>query len=129
MLMRKWRRRGVINEKSLLTILRDPKSMRPLTLYEFLTNTSSQHDDSEIIEGLLLSDDGINAYPILGGVPVMLEACFTREFLQKHAARIANDKVLSQINLREQGKRPWSFSDEWNQHFSYNLDKTWGWTV
>src|SRR5215471_20156096 len=115
--------------KSLLTILVDPKSMRPLTLYEFSTNTSTQNGEEEIIEGLLLNDDGTSAYPILDGVPVMLEACFTREFLLKHAAKIANDKVLSQINLAEQPKPPWSFSAEWNQHFSSNLDKTWGWTV
>jgi SAM-dependent methyltransferase/uncharacterized protein YbaR (Trm112 family) len=104
--------------------------MRPLILYEFVTNTSSLRDgEKEIIEGILLSDDGTCAYPILDGIPVMLESSFTRPFLQKHAVEIANDAVLSQINLPEKQKSPWSFSDEWNQHFSANLDKTWGWSV
>jgi hypothetical protein len=64
---------------------------------------------TEIVDGILLSDDGISAYPILDGVPVMLESGFTRDFLQKHATAIANNEVLSQISLPEQRKSPWSF--------------------
>jgi 2-polyprenyl-3-methyl-5-hydroxy-6-metoxy-1,4-benzoquinol methylase len=112
----------------LLQLLRSPKSMRPLKLYPFIDKTSA-FGEIEIIEGILLSDDGTSAYPILNGVPVMLDSSFTREFLQKHAAKMANDKVLSQIILPEQRKALWSFSDEWNIHFNSNLVKTWGFTV
>jgi 2-polyprenyl-3-methyl-5-hydroxy-6-metoxy-1,4-benzoquinol methylase/uncharacterized protein YbaR (Trm112 family) len=117
-------------KQSLLSILRAPKSKLPLTLYEFVSDTPvRQGGEREILEGILLTDDRIAAYPIVDGVPIMFESAFTHAFLQKHAVAIASHPVLSKLHLPAQRKLFWSFSDEWNQYFNTNLDKTWGWTV
>jgi 2-polyprenyl-3-methyl-5-hydroxy-6-metoxy-1,4-benzoquinol methylase/uncharacterized protein YbaR (Trm112 family) len=114
--------------RTLLRILRDPKNLEPLSLHPFETRSTA--DGEEIItSGILLSENSKQAYPIVDGIPVMLDSSFTEEFLHRHAQRIAQDEILSELVLSRQRDSDWSFSAEWDQHFGRKLIKTWGWTV
>lgn len=115
--------------ETLLKILRAPESMECLTLYTFEREESLQDQEENILEGVLLSNVSRKAYPIVNGVPVLLDSSFTHDFLQKHAEKISRDAILSTLDLSVQDKSPWSFSAEWDQHFSQDLVRTWRWTA
>jgi len=104
-------------------------SKEPLTLYSFIAEKSSSDAEENVVEGILVANHSKKAYPIVGGVPVMLEATFTDEFLRSHEAEIAQNETLSKLQFRTTGTNHWSFSSEWESHFNYRLRKTWGWTL
>lgn len=114
---------------SLLRILRAPESMEHLTLCTFEREESSPEREENVLEGVLLGNVSKKAYPIMEGVPVLLDSSFTREFLQRHAKKIAQDEILSTRDLGVQNEFRWSFSIEWDQHFNHDLDRTWRWTA
>jgi 2-polyprenyl-3-methyl-5-hydroxy-6-metoxy-1,4-benzoquinol methylase len=113
--------------RSLLKILRAPRTVEPLTLYVFDSDNSRLDGKENIIQGILLASN--KAYPVIDGVPVMLHSSFTEEFLNKHATRISQDDTLSKLHLRAERNSHWSFSSEWDEHFKREAAKTWGWTV
>jgi len=116
-------------KKSLLKILRAPKSAGPLTLCAFKTKKSCPGQTEDVVEGVLLSETSNEAYAIIGGVPVMLESSFPEEFTNKYAERFAQDERLSRLHLAAHRNSHWSFSSEWDEHFNRELTKTWGWTI
>lgn len=107
----------------LLDILRSPGTGEPLALHAF------ERRDGEVAEGILAGRDARELYPVMQGVPVMLDAAFTGPFLQRHAAQISKDSQLRSAGLRPSSDSRWSFSEEWHYHQEANLDKTWQWTV
>ena len=114
----------------MLNLLRSPGDGELLTLYTFESRGLGRDDKEEnIIEGILLARNPYRAYPIVSGVPIMLESSFSHEFLARHANAIARDETLSKLSLRPHDNSGWSFSAEWEQHFNADLSKTWGWTV
>jgi 2-polyprenyl-3-methyl-5-hydroxy-6-metoxy-1,4-benzoquinol methylase/uncharacterized protein YbaR (Trm112 family) len=113
--------------RSLLKILSAPKTAESLTLYTFESDSSRLDEEENISEGILLSST--RAYPVIDGVPVMLDSAFTEEFLNRHATRISQVDTLSKLHLRAERNSHWSFSSEWEEHFNYQLDRTWGWSV
>ena len=115
--------------KSLLKILRAPESAETLILYIFENKKLAREEDENVIEGVLLSATSKKAYPIMDGVPVMLDSSFTDQFLNKHSRRILQDESLSKLDLSPRRNSSWSFSSEWNEHFSSQLNRTWGWTI
>lgn len=115
--------------RSFLDVLRAPKSRKPLSVHVFETRRASIDEEEDITEGLLLTDDSSNAYPIVEGVPVLLDGSFTQQFLQKHSDRISRNETLAKLNLSKQDTLDWSFSSEWDYHFDSDLVRTWGWTV
>jgi SAM-dependent methyltransferase/uncharacterized protein YbaR (Trm112 family) len=115
--------------KSLLKLLRAPESGDSLLLYIFESRNSLQDGEGDVVDGILFSHGSKKAYPIIDGIPVMLEDSFTEEFLSKHSEKICQDETLSRVNLQRYKKPVWSFSNEWDYHFDADLGKTWGWTV
>jgi 2-polyprenyl-3-methyl-5-hydroxy-6-metoxy-1,4-benzoquinol methylase len=115
--------------KSLLKILRAPNNAESLTLYIFESQKSAAGEEEDVTEGILLSDISHKAYPVIAGVPIMLDSMFTKEFLNKHFATIAQNENLSKLNLTAQSNFHWSYSSEWEEHFNSHLNRTWGWTV
>ncbi len=115
--------------QSLLNVLCAPRSKKPFSLYAFESRRSSIDEEEDIIEGILLAEDSDEIYPIIDGVPVILDASFTQQFLHKHIEKISQNETLSKINLCMQGRSNWSFSTEWNYHFDSDLVITWGWTL
>jgi 2-polyprenyl-3-methyl-5-hydroxy-6-metoxy-1,4-benzoquinol methylase/uncharacterized protein YbaR (Trm112 family) len=113
--------------RSLLKILRAPKTAECLALYAFESDNSPRDGKENISEGILLASN--RAYPVIDGVPVMLDSAFTEEFLTRHATRISKVDTLSKLHLRAERNSHWSFSSEWEEHFNYQLDRTWGWSV
>lgn len=115
--------------RSLLDVLRVPKSKRAFALYAMESKKPSLDGEEDVTEGILLAKDSREVYPIVDGVPVLLEASFTPEFLSRHADNISRDETLSQLGLFQQGNAAWSFSTQWEYHFDAELDVTWGWSV
>ena len=101
----------------LLERLRDPGSGRVLTLRELET------DGDRIREGLLCEDTSHRVYPIIGGVPYLLESAAPASFIHKYA------DALSGFTLKTAPEDNWSFSRDWSSHFEHDLEKTWGWSV
>jgi SAM-dependent methyltransferase/uncharacterized protein YbaR (Trm112 family) len=114
---------------SLLKFLRDPRTKTPLQLLALDSRNEPPGNDCNVYEGILQNSASDVAYPILGGVPVMLDSAFPAEFLERHAARIAQDTNLSRRCLPAGQDTAWSFSSEWDEHFRRNTHRTWGWTV
>src|SRR5262245_40939872 len=115
--------------RSLLRILRDPENAEPLTLYGFASK-NALGEEEDIIEGILIARNSNKAYPVVDGVPIMLEASFPQDFFHKHAKEISQAKALTAgLDLQSRNNSPWSFSTEWDAHFDYDLTKTWGWTA
>jgi 2-polyprenyl-3-methyl-5-hydroxy-6-metoxy-1,4-benzoquinol methylase len=108
---------------SLLKILRAPGARQTLTLYPLETYAE------DVIEGILVCETSQRAYPVIDGVPVMLDSAFPDEFLNRHAEKIAQDENLRALDLRPGDTFQWSFSSEWKEHFDSQIDVTWGWTV
>ncbi len=117
-------------KKSLLEVLRAPNSKKPLILYVLLSESSSEGEEEDVIEGILVSEHTPKkAYPIIHGVPIMLDDSFSRDFLSKHAVQISANEVLNSLGLVASEQTSWSFSSEWDHHFDSDLLKTWGWTI
>ncbi|HYH09810.1 MAG TPA: methyltransferase domain-containing protein [Thermoanaerobaculia bacterium] len=108
--------------RRLLDVLRAPGTGEALELFAFA-------GDGDVAEGILLARESRKAYPITGGVPMLLDGAFSAEFLSRHAAAIAADATLSRLGLTAGTLRHSSFSDEWDEHFDAKLDRTWGWDV
>lgn len=114
--------------KSLLQLLRAPKTLEPLSLHPFDSRIGPNGDET-VINGILLTDHSKQAYPIVDGVPVMLDSSFTSEFLDRHAKKIAHARIPLNLDQSLCRNSRWSFSAEWAKHFSGDLTKTWGWSV
>ena len=102
---------------ALLERLRDPDSGRTLNLRELET------DGDSIREGLLFEETSHRVYPIIGGVPYLLESAAPASFIHKYA------DALSGYTLKTAPEDDWSFSREWSSYFEHNLERTWGWSV
>jgi SAM-dependent methyltransferase/uncharacterized protein YbaR (Trm112 family) len=84
---------------------------------------------SDVREGILVDTATRRAYPVVDGVPVMLEESLTDAFLTRHRAAIAGNALLSGLSLKAGPGQEWSFSREWEEHFETDSDRTWGYTV
>lgn len=115
--------------RSLLRHLRSPGCREPLAVYVFQGDEASRDPEQNVIDGLLVCSCCRRAYPIAGGVPVLVGSSFTREFVDKYSARISEDPILSKLDLPLQSDADWSFSAEWEVHFESGLVRTWGWTI
>jgi SAM-dependent methyltransferase len=90
-----------------------------------------------VTAGLLKCACGI-AYPVIDGVPRLLEAGLSvfPEFLESYEAKIKAEAGLDNLPLRAPSRSKAnhydyirkSFSKEWGL-FDYPSDKTWGWTL
>lgn len=107
-------------------LLREPGTGEALEVVTFDADPSASGD---VREGVLYAPRSGRAWPIINGVPSMLDAAFTDEFLERHAATIAEHPQLSALTLKGGRDDDWSFSAEWDDHFSHEVDRTWGWTV
>ena len=108
---------------ALIELLRTPRSGEPLELHAF------ENDADGAREGILVAPQSGKAYPIVAGVPVMLEGRFDDGFVRKHARAIARLSQAACVSASPKGAGRWSFSDEWGYHQEANLEKTWEWTV
>lgn len=113
--------------KSLLEIIRDPKTLEPLSLHVFDSRELMPDGGEDVIDGILLNNNSNRAYPIMCGVPTMLESAFSDEFLRKYKDRIST--ISPKTIVPPQAVSHWSFSSEWGEHFNCDLRKTWGWTI
>lgn len=118
----------VTMREELVRLLRLPGSDRRLEL-AVLRATPSRDGASEVEEGVLYEASSRRAFPIVDGVPVMLEGAFPAEFLARHRAAIAAHPVLSTCELRSERQPAWSFSREWETHFAADCERTWGYTA
>jgi 2-polyprenyl-3-methyl-5-hydroxy-6-metoxy-1,4-benzoquinol methylase/uncharacterized protein YbaR (Trm112 family) len=112
--------------EALAKLIRQPISGADLDLevFERLVLPDGAED---VREGVLVSANG-DAYPVMGGVPIMLPAAFSEDFVSRHRAAIAASPKLSGISLGTSAQ-DWSFSREWDAHFDTNSERTWGHTV
>src|SRR5262247_1723118 len=112
----------------LRNLIRQPSSGEELELaaFEVLTGSDGSFD---VREGVLFNPSTGKAYPIMDGVPVMLNGGFTAEFLERHRSEISQDSSLASLPLAPSPQKDWSFSREWDQHFATNSERTWGYTV
>lgn len=104
--------------------LRQPETGQKLQLFEFESNANN------VIEGVLINSSGNTIYPIISGVPVMLEKSITSAFISKHNQKLSDLKVkfpLLKINPFDEQKS-WSFSLEWDYFSDNQMSKTWGLT-
>src|SRR5262245_43531580 len=115
--------------RSLVELLRGPKCRHPLRLHELQTEELTREGEANVLEGILSCRPCRTAYPIVHGVPLMLDSTFPQEFLERYADQIARDEVLAGLSLRGSALPDWSFSTEWEAHFRSGLFRTWGWTV
>ena len=112
--------------KELVNILRAPKTGNRLIVHTLL---SKENDSEEIINGLLWDKTGL-AFPIVAGVPVMIEHAFNKSFLDEYSAEIQSLKEKVDLDIRlKHSSDGWSFSKEWQYHFDSRLQRTWGWTT
>jgi 2-polyprenyl-3-methyl-5-hydroxy-6-metoxy-1,4-benzoquinol methylase/uncharacterized protein YbaR (Trm112 family) len=120
---------GAVLKESLLRILRSPHGAEPLTLLAFRRNGSEGNDDSTVLDGALLAAESGRAYPIIDGVPVMLDVSFPPMFSRQYEDILSKYELLFVTSQRKHATPRWSFSNEWDQHFNNDLRKTWGFTV
>ncbi len=108
--------------------LRAPHSDERLTVHSF-QSADIATGEKDIRDGILVTQGGTRAYPVVHGVPVILEDSFTEEFLRRYETEIEADPELRQLDLKRGQNPDWSFSSEWDYHASTNQNKTWGWTL
>lgn len=114
-------------QRAVLRLLRAPSCGHPVRL-SVLRCLDTQPDD--VADGILMCESCRTAYPIIDGVPVMLDATFPSEWLNRYREQIASDGTLAAVELRSSPEsRAWSFSAQWDLHFSHDLSRTWGWTT
>lgn len=107
-------------------LLRDPTTGDPLEVVAF--EAESGPDGDRVLEGLVYSRLSGKAYPILRGVPVMIEGSFPPGFLQKHADSIAAIDTPCPLQLSSDGHEHWSFSVQWDHHYGEDVERTWGYS-
>ena len=115
-------------KRSLTRLLRHPRSGRPLRLAVFQAGPDALGEES-ITEGVLFDEESGDAYPILNGVPVMLDSRFPREFLERHATSLAGVEGSSGLRLGMDASEGYSFSKEWDHFFEAEAGRTWGWSA
>jgi SAM-dependent methyltransferase/uncharacterized protein YbaR (Trm112 family) len=85
-------------------------------------------NDTGKIDGLLVSHDGTQVYPIIENVPVMLPRSVPARFVQAYPETIGKTGV--DINkFVEEKPVDWSFSHQWAYFDSKGVERTWGWTT
>lgn len=116
----------------LLKFLRSPNTGESLGLYIFKRKKGFNDLEEDISEGLLVSKKSKKAYPIIDGVPVMLDDSFTQDFINRNIGRINEIKLdnpgIQILPVSSSGKE-WSFSIQWEKFFREKISKTWGFTV
>jgi 2-polyprenyl-3-methyl-5-hydroxy-6-metoxy-1,4-benzoquinol methylase/uncharacterized protein YbaR (Trm112 family) len=113
----------------LKTLIREPRSEKLLELVGFDTRPEPDGGGEDVVEGILFNPESRGAYPIVGGVPSMLENAFSEPFLSRHREAIARHPSLAALDLKAGDGEDWSFSREWTEHFEAGNDRTWGWTA
>jgi SAM-dependent methyltransferase len=109
-------------------LVRHPVTGEELELVAF-DEMRSNDGATDVREGILFDAAKRSAFPIMNGVPMVLEKQFTREFLQRHGSSIRSDPRLSGLELKAGGEQDWSFSREWNEHFDTGNERTCGYTA
>ncbi len=111
-------------EKKFLNYIKDPQTSAELKFFSF------NEENDNIISGILVNKELSIAYPILNGVPVMLPSAFPLEFVNhyKKELQTINEQFNNKLSF-EGTKDFWSFSAEWDYHFTNAVTTTWGWTV
>ena len=112
---------------ALKQLLRAPQSGARLETVDL--SPASSGGDRDLQDGLLLDRGTSRAYPIVQGVPIMLEDAFTTDFAARHREALSRDPRLSGLVPVVSRAARWSFSDEWDQHWDGNTERTWGYTV
>lgn len=111
-------------ESKFLDYLRDPIGQDDLDFHQF------EAEEEQIISAVFVNPKTKAAYPIVGGVPIMLPNSFPKEFLDKFSSELAEVNEKYGGNLRfQKSDLSWSFSAEWEHHFNTELSKTWGYSV
>lgn len=114
--------------RTLLKTIREPKTGELLNLIVFKSKMGSTKQQEDVVEGILYNEKSYTAFPIINGVPVMLESAFPKEFIEKYSHKISNNEKLSQIQFKSKHDSSWSFSKQW-KHFDSEINISWGYTV
>ncbi len=113
---------------ALFDIVRDPGTGDKLELAVF-DEVLGSNGERDVREGILFSADGSHVYPLIDGVPVLLDSAIPADFLTRHADKISSDDRLSGLRLTAGTLPVDSFSTEWDEHFDTDTERTWGYTV
>lgn len=115
-------------KSELLKLLRDPATGEPLEVAELARGTDALGEET-LEEGVLYSPRSGAAFPILGGVPVMLAAAFPPEFLTRHRTAIEELRRRHSLAFGSDNAGTFSFSTQWDYYFDQRVGRTWGWTI
>lgn len=101
----------------LISILKDPNTKEDLDKYMFNKE-----------DGLLINKLNHTIFPIINGVPILLNDYLENTFYEKYKTEISkiisnNSIVLPKI---KKGNSEFSFSMEWDAFEAQNMNKTWG---
>lgn len=108
----------------LFDLLRSPGSADRLERFALTRDAAGA-----TIDGLLVDRARNTAYPVIGGVPVLLPDAFPLGFLETYRDAIARESSLAGVRMGTGADETWSFSREWTAHFDADADRTWGYTA
>ena len=109
--------------RALAELLRSPRSLAPLTLEATAIRALSSGDE-DVVRGTLRTVDGAECYPIIDGVPVMLDAEMAGPPRDGLRGEAGGD------NAAPLHGTDWSFSREWQHHAQHDVaEHPGGWSV
>ena len=115
--------------RSLLNLVRDPRTNQPLDIAVFKSGVEPGAGHENILDGILYNEHCHTVYPVIHGVPILLDSGLPQDFLEKYAEQISAIKEVSPLSIKTEKDRTWSFSREWKYHFESDVERTWGWSV
>lgn len=104
--------------------LTDPEDKKPLKLFVF------EQKQNNVIHGLFLNETSLRVYPIIQGVPVLINVGIPRSFQTRFEKELEEIQMTyANIQHKELKEMKWSFSLEWEAHQSEEMTTTWGWSI
>jgi len=98
-----------------------------IAVFKSEVETETGHED--IIDGILYNEHCRSAYPVIHGVPALLDSGFPQGFLDRYAEQMSQIKETCRLSIKIDKNKAWSFSRQWQHHFESDVERTWGWST